>query len=139
MTIANTDVTGKTFIIHVTGPVFDARGPAIITRFLEEAKATVADAGVNLIHQRLGDVLVNPTGLYESAIHTGRVAADVVISDLPVVYGPWLEGVSTRNETSRFKGYHTFRKITRDLQDIAPYIAQVVFQEHGYEEELNLL
>ena len=27
------------------------------------------------------------------------------------IYGPWLEGTSQRNQSTRFKGYGTFRKV----------------------------
>lgn len=33
-----------------------------------------------------------------------------LITDGGVIYGPWLEGTSSRNETTRFKGYASFRK-----------------------------
>ena len=32
------------------------------------------------------------------------------------IYGPWLEGDSARNATTRFKGYQTFRKTGQWLQ-----------------------
>jgi hypothetical protein len=32
------------------------------------------------------------------------------------VYGPWLEGVGSRNNTTRFKGYHAFRNAAQALQ-----------------------
>ena len=41
------------------------------------------------------------------------------IHDSNVVYGPWLEGVSRRNETTRFKGYHMFRRAGEQLQRTA--------------------
>ena len=33
-----------------------------------------------------------------------------------VVYGPWLEGVSPRNQATRFKGYASFRRTGQWLQ-----------------------
>jgi len=40
-----------------------------------------------------------------------------------VVYGGWLEGISSRNKTTRFKGYHAFRvmkeQLNRDKYDLA--------------------
>ncbi len=37
-----------------------------------------------------------------------------IVDDGGVIYGPWLEGTSNRNKTTRFKGYAAFRK-TRDF------------------------
>jgi len=39
-----------------------------------------------------------------------------LITDGGVVYGPWLEGISSRNMTTRFKGYMTFRKTSQELE-----------------------
>lgn len=32
-----------------------------------------------------------------------------------VIYGPWLEGTSSRNQTTRFKGYAMFRRTKQQL------------------------
>src|SRR5258708_18660687 len=50
------------------------------------------------------------TGRYQSELQTSNLAYnDIRISD-PVVYGPWLEGSSDRNRSTRFKGYRLWRK-----------------------------
>jgi hypothetical protein len=41
-----------------------------------------------------------------------------------VTWGPWLEGTSRRNQSTRFKGYHLFRKTRQELQRQAPGIGQ---------------
>ena len=38
------------------------------------------------------------------------------IDDNGVVYGPWLEGTSSRNQTTRFKGYGAFRMTAQWLE-----------------------
>jgi hypothetical protein len=60
-------------------------------------------------------------GLYESSIHTERSVVDhLIITDTPVVYGPWLEGVGSRNyPVTRFAGYHTFRRVSQLLDSMA--------------------
>jgi len=40
---------------------------------------------------------------------TGRIQSNAV-------YGPWLEGDSPRNATTRFKGYQSFRKTAQELE-----------------------
>lgn len=47
-----------------------------------------------------------------------------VLHDSGVVYGPWIEGVSSRNDASRFKGYQMFRRATRALNTAMPRLAQ---------------
>lgn len=84
-------------------------------RYAEEIKAVLAKEAETRIHAHLGEVLKNPTGFYESNIHSERQVNDVMVTDTPVVYGPWLEGVGSRNQSTRFKGYHTFRIVSQQL------------------------
>lgn len=63
-------------------------------------------------------------GIYANSIHSEVSGLLGRIDDSGVVYGPWLEGTSSRNQSTRFKGYSSFRK-TRDwLQKQAPRIVQ---------------
>jgi len=74
---------------------------------------------------QLDRVLQHPTGYYESQIQISRQdLGTYTVTDGNVIYGPWLEGVSSRNATTRFKGYHTFRIVknrvaqkSRDITD----------------------
>jgi hypothetical protein len=98
--------------------------PAWTRNFVEEAKTAVAQEGVDLVHIMLDRVLQNPTGFYRSQVQVERVRNDLVLTDGGVIYGGWLEGVSERNKATRFKGYFTFRTVTRDLRKVAGVIAQ---------------
>lgn len=93
-------------------------------RFLEAAKTDVAQEGVDLAHIMLDRVLQQPTGFYRSQIQVNKAREDLVLTDGGVIYGGWLEGVSERNKATRFKGYHTFRQVTRDLKAVAGHIAE---------------
>jgi hypothetical protein len=104
------------FKVNTHGPLFNGAANRAVTAFLGEAKQEVADEGVNVVHQRLDMVLQNPTGHYESQITTEQHMNDIHVTDQQMVYGPWLEGTGSRNKTTRFKGYATFRKTTQDLQ-----------------------
>ena len=62
------------------------------------------------VHAILNAKIKHPTPYYETQITTERQANDLVIHDRGVIYGPWLEGVGSRNfPVTRFKGYHAFR------------------------------
>ena len=115
--------------LEASGPVFSGALEAGVASALIDAKLAIAKEGENMIQNRLSSVLQQPSGFYESQIQTDRVKANVVITDGGVVYGSWLEGTSSRNRTSRFKGYKTFRITKRLLQGKAPTIAQLVV--HG--------
>jgi hypothetical protein len=48
------------------------------------------------------------------------------------VYGPWLEGVGSRNATTRFKGYRAFRKaanaLERHIEDLGDRIFRLRYR-----------
>lgn len=107
-----------------TGPLFDGRLDRAIAAGLEQGLDDVAQRGVNLVRQRLAGVLRHPTGHYESVIQTERAGSDRAVTDGGIIYGPWLEGVSQRNHSTRFKGYATFRRTTQELDRQAGPIAE---------------
>lgn len=115
---------------RLLGPLFDWRSRRAAARMTERAEQAIAQHGVNLIEQRLNEVLRTQTPYYRTMIQTERVHGDLAITDGGVVYGPWLEGVSERNKTTRFKGYGTFRRVHRQLQLEAPEIAERIVTQY---------
>jgi hypothetical protein len=110
---------------HVTvkGPLFDGSMVRAIESYQKAATEAIAQDGVNLVRQRLGEVLRHPSGRYQGSVQTSRVREDLTVTDGGVIYGPWLEGTSSRNESTRFKGYSTFRRVTQELDKQATAIA----------------
>ena len=102
--------------VTIKGPLFDKRAKRHTKTMTEAAVETVAEATENEILSKLGQSLKNPTGFYESRIRTDRTTQGAEVTDSGVIYGPWLEGVSSRNRTTRFKGYAAFRKSTQQMQ-----------------------
>ena len=78
---------------------------------------TGSEEAENRVRQRLDIVLRNPTGYYRSRINSDVTATQGLVHDSNVIYGPWLEGVGSRNARTRFKGYSTFRKITQRVNE----------------------
>jgi hypothetical protein len=112
------------------GPIFDGRARAAVDAYQDDAKRQVAQEGVNEVHVTLGAVLRNPTGYYESQIVTDRQSEVWTVTDGGVVYGPWLEGVSSRNNSTRFKGYATFRRVAQRLNNRAGSLAEQVLPKY---------
>ena len=105
------------FNAHAHGPVFDGRAFKAAQAFEVEWRYQVAETGKRMVLEMLGEVLQHPTGYYESRIQVeGRPGMVDVVTDGGVVYGPWLEGTSSRNQTTRFKGYATFRTVKERLE-----------------------
>lgn len=118
--------------VKLKGTIFNAaKSGAAAQRVVIGMNDLLAQEGVNRVKDRLGQVLQNPTGYYESRIQVDRRSQYRGISDGGVVYGGWLEGVDSRNKTTRFKGYRTFRivrqSINRDKEMIvAPAVRQFI-------------
>lgn len=114
--------------VRVSGPLFDGRAPAVVAAFLHDAKEEVANQGYADIHHELDRVLRNPTPYYETQIQIERAVADRV-HDGGVIYGPWLEGVGSRNGTTRFKGYFHWRRVRQALRFKAGGIAERILRQ----------
>ena len=116
--------------VNVTGPLLNGDAPGVIGDLLDDAEHEVAQAGVNAVRTELDRVLRRPTGRYRSAVQTDRRGDSIVVTDGGVIYGPWLEGTGSRNRTTRFRGYSTFRRVTQRLQADAVQLTEPVVETH---------
>jgi hypothetical protein len=104
-------------IVNAAGPVFNGAASPLVTRYTQEGVQELAEWADGEVHRVLGQVLRHPTGYYESQVTVNRVSGDsIAITDGGVVYGPWLEGISSRNFSTRFKGYGTFRRVAARVE-----------------------
>jgi len=116
--------------VEISGPLFK-RGAKITRDAMEDAVQELVELGEDRLDRGLRP---RPAGVFLSAqqarpgeASTGHYARSVAqdvevqglrgrIGDGDVEYGPWLEGTSSRNQSTRFKGYHTFRKVGQWLE-----------------------
>lgn len=117
--------------IRVSGPLFDGRADRAVYDFLDAVKKETAEIGRDWIR-------IDAEGMNRSGRGgTGRASAGVVIKGSrfndQIINGairegeyswPWLEGTSSRNASTRFKGYHAFRKNRVKLRRNWPEIAR---------------
>jgi hypothetical protein len=82
---------------------------------LDKGLQEAAEIGADWVDERLNSVLRKQTPYYRLQVAARKTPPGWVITDGGVVYGPWLEGVSRRNQTTRFKGYRTFRTIAQRM------------------------
>ena len=110
------------------GPFFNDPARKSITHAgIDQVHRDIAKEGENMVGLQLIRVLKHPTGRYEAHIRHERIGTYTsrVSDGGRIVYGPWLEGVGSRNfPVTRFKGYFTFRKVTPKLQAKAASIAK---------------
>lgn len=120
-----------------TGPLFTARAGNQLRDLLEGSIRELVQEGEtflnNTLKPRPSGVYLSfeqaqpgqaSTGNYRRNLSTQINSLNAVISDGGVVYGPWLEGVSSRNATTRFKGYSAFRRAGFHIQKKSKRIAE---------------
>lgn len=122
------------FRVNVTvtqkGTLFNAAASqAAAQRAVIQVNEALAQEGVNRVKVRLRTVLKNPTGHYERNIIVERRTIYRGFSDNNVIYGGWLEGTSSLNRASRFKGYRTFRMVRQSLNQDKKAIAAPVIKK----------
>lgn len=103
-------------IVH--GPLFDGQAAAAVRQWLEVTRKHVADEGVLELKAFPMDKTGRARGGFEDRLHRvtrGDTEAIPGPMERGVVWSPWLEGTTRRNETTRFKGYHLFRKTQAKL------------------------
>ena len=122
--------------VTVRGPLF-SKGGAPVRRASERAVKDLVEMGDQRLNQvlrrRPGGVFLSVAEAQKGKASTGHYRRNIqsrlrgligVITDGGVIYGPWLEGVSSKNRTTRFKGYGSFRKTTTWLQRQARGVLQ---------------
>lgn len=120
-----------TTTVTMKGPLFDGSAAQVVESAIEVGAEALAQEGVDRIRRRFRSVFRHPTGRAAS-----RVVADLSSPANPrlthdIVYGPWLEGTSSRNTSSRFRGYRTFRLVTQELQSDAAAVAGPVILDRA--------
>lgn len=106
--------------------MFDGTSLRVVANIMKQIDQAIGAAGVQLVGRELEQNLQNPTGYYQSQITYTTNTRETVVTDGGVIYGPWLEGTGSRNQTTKFKGYSSFRKATQQLNGAAELIAQTV-------------
>jgi hypothetical protein len=112
------------------GTFFRQSQAFIIKAYLHKAQDRIANEAERRVHVLQRQYFRHPTGYYERHIVNQDMGSQHVIHDSGIVYGPWLEGVGSRNApVTRFRGYSIMRKTTRAVQDRAVQIAMPVIRE----------
>lgn len=106
--------------LRYAGPLFDMRARRIFNQFSDELEEEAAEWALDHIKGTFHTHFKNPTGFYESNVRIRNTSSGHEVWDggqAGPVYGPWLEGVGSRNATTRFKGYHAFRRAAQALEE----------------------
>lgn len=102
-----------------SGALFTPEAHRLFSEFEEDLEEEGAEWALSHIRGTFHTSFKQPTGYYESNVTIHNTSSGLEVWDGGMagpVYGPWLEGVGSRNETTRFKGYHAFRKAAAALE-----------------------
>ncbi|MFJ5967886.1 hypothetical protein [Streptomyces sp. NPDC093060] len=118
--------------IDFRGPLFDGRAERAIQDACEGARDKVAEFAQQHALRLMHAAFRHPTGYYESRVTTTNVSSEVaLVHDQGVVYGPWLEGVGSRNApVTRFPGYWHWRRTKGVVASRGPAIAEREVRRH---------
>lgn len=111
----------------VTGPLADGTADQALQDWARNTAKAIADQGADMLRAFPMNKTGRSRGGFQSNINVlqaGPVATIPAPMIRGVTWGPWLEGTSKRNQSTRFKGYHLFRKTRQALQQMAPEIGQ---------------
>jgi hypothetical protein len=113
--------------VDARGPLFDGRAEKAVATAADDAVKAVATIGASMVRSRMAAVFKDETPFYRFANVAKKEPPGWIIWDQDkTLYGFWLEGVGSRNKTTRFKGYFTYRRITKELRARAQTIADGV-------------
>ena len=120
------------FEIRATGPIFDADLPQNLVDAANKGLLEMATIeGSNNVKDQLYPGHGRITGNLRN--HVGADLVDDLVAQIDagknrfganLVYASWVEGISVRNERSRFKGYHMFENAYQRLNNNASKLAE---------------
>jgi hypothetical protein len=113
--------------VVLAGPFFSTMAPPV-AGMLDEMKFAVASQALADVQYNLDRSIRHSTPYYETQVMVQQRMDDWVVHDRGIAYGPWLEGTSSRNNTTRFKGYASFRRAVQSTEQKAPRILGVIAQ-----------
>lgn len=122
-----------TLKLDVSGPLADGRAAAAVGQWQERTSQALAGEAVSFLGSFPMDKTGRSTGGFREHLHEVRKTREMVLVPGPMVEGvtwaPWLEGNSKRNRSTKFRGYHLFRKARLQMDKRATETGQRVLGE----------
>ncbi|MGH3402671.1 MAG: hypothetical protein ACRDRJ_09215 [Streptosporangiaceae bacterium] len=122
--------------VILSGPLFDGTADAAARDFVNSLAAEVAAIGrdwIKLDTQRMDKSGRGGTGAAAGGVQLTGSGGSYTISG-GIRKGeyawPWLEGTSKRNESTGFKGYHTFRRTRLRMRTQVTPFAQAQMEKY---------
>lgn len=120
--------------VEAGGPIFEpGRAKAVLDAWAHDTARELGDQGVTELRAFPMDKTGRARGGFQANVHSevnGPVARIRGPMIRGVTWAPWLEGTSTRNSSTGFKGYRLFRKTRLSLQRKAVDVGQRVMRRY---------
>lgn len=115
--------------VEVSGPLASGEAANALQDALRATVHELSQEAQTELQSFVMDKTGRATGFFQDHIIISNLKkyrdAEVVHPAYPaVLYGPWLEGTSERNRSTRFPGYHLFRLTRQRMQDKAADVAE---------------
>jgi hypothetical protein len=123
-------MSDEAITIQLRGPLFSGEANRAAADATRDIMDRVASYAMEQVQKNLDGSIKNPTPYYETQIQVTNLVQDRSVNDRGVVYGPWLEGVGSRNQTTRFKGYASFRRATETTRRAVPGISGAIIRRY---------
>lgn len=125
-------------LVVFSGPLFDGRAEASLAKMADECQTEVAKAVEDTWQSYMDASFRHPTGAYQSHVNIARRDRDSVVSDgwpeSKLEYGPWLEGIGSRNSpVTRFPGYHALKRAADAVRHDTDAICQPIVDKYIHE------
>ena len=115
--------------VHTHGPIFSrAITDAVMSDVDHETEKELADAVYDTVQRNMRRAFKAPRPYYWTRVTKERSGAGWEVHDTGIIYGPWLEGTGSRNQTTRFKGYAHWRRAAATVNQRARMIGNRVLR-----------
>lgn len=122
--------------VEFKGPMFDGRAAEAMRKLAEEAQKTVAEYAEDTWRSFMdASFRTQSPGGYQSHVNIARRDKDLVVNDgwpdSGLEYGPWLEGVGSRNSpVTKFPGYFALRRATVKVEREVPEVVRPIADKY---------
>lgn len=113
-------------VVSESGPVFDGRAVHEMQDASDEWVRNLATTGASVVRTNENTSFRTQTPHARMQVEAKADPPGWLIWDQNLIYGAWLEGVGSRNRTTRFKGYASFRRAVSTINARAVAIGQPV-------------
>ena len=123
-----------TAYVDCQGPLFDGTAEKVVGELTTEIAKRGAEWAQDDLRGKPMDKTGRAHGAFQANLRVVQKSAGFAVPG-PMIRGvtwaPWLEGISKRNKSTRFKGYRPFSKTRAELEDSkAQEIADQALEEY---------